>query len=393
LKTLTEELLDYVKRLIEFQSKINENSYYHDKISEKHVTTFLNPNSRSNKDLISLLPYEDRLEIAKIYLEEIVDEHFERLNYYKGVFTGYSYEVIKSLLSKDGYDCYLNVAERNDEGLPTAWELKNENFHQMYLDRLYKKWDTDIENWKDDNKQHCVELMFEFQLSGMWFYYNGLNQNFLRVYLEYLKDRGYKIKVFDLFKKKIEKIASGIEQGTSHFTKSNLFECLIIIFDFYMAILDIYGDDNQKIINKLQTTLNSFFREKLNVEKMGFMNTFLYTKYYVSNNHDSKEDLKYFWTTLYSDTMNPVMKRIFINALIYTWNKSPIPKVRNSIQLIARLSVYDYPIEGRDRGFPYQNQNIFYKDLILNANSLKKSVKSILFSKAIAQEGGLYLGG
>jgi len=45
LKTLTEELLDYVKRLIEFQSKINENSYYHDKISEiDHVkTTFICP--------------------------------------------------------------------------------------------------------------------------------------------------------------------------------------------------------------------------------------------------------------------------------------------------------------------------------------------------------------
>jgi len=392
-RVLDKELLDYVKRFIDFQAAINENSYYAEKISEKHVTTFLRPSSKYNKDLISLLPYEDRIEIAKIYLKKLIDDNLIRMNYYKGVYSGYSYKDFKDILSTKGCDCYLKVVNKDDNENPIDWEIKTENFHQMFLDGLYKKWDESIDTWKDENKQTCVEMMFEFQLTGTWLYYNGFNQNFLKVYLEYLKNRGYKINIFEIFKKKIKTTAERIEQGTSHFSKSYLFECLIIIFDFYMAILDLYGDNNQKVINKLQNTLNSFFREKLNVEKMGFMNTFLYTKYYVTNNHEGREDVGYFWSTIYNDKMNPTMKRIFINALVYTWNKSPIPKVRNSIQLIAKLSTYSHIIEGRGRGFPYGNQGIFYKDLILNANSLKKSVKSILFSKAIAQEGGLYLGG
>jgi len=395
---LDNERLDYIKRLIEVQSEIGANNgYYYSKtrITVSHVNTFLRPNSHINKDFISILPYEDRVEIAKIYLERLIEENiFDGFDYYKNVYSPYSSNTdFKKLLSLNGYDCYVDILSKDEKDFPTDWITKNENFHQMLLERLYKKWDKDIENWKDENKQECVELMFTLQLSGLWLYYNGFNQNFLKVYLEYLKARGYKINIFELFKKKIDTIISGMEQGTSHFTKSKLFEALIITFDFYMAVLDLYGEDNKKAVSKLQNTLNYIFKEKLNVEKMGFMNTFLYTKYYDRSCRDSKDDVKYFWEKLYTSELNPTLKRIFINAFVYTWNKSPIPKVRNSIKLIADLSTYKRYIEGGSRGFPYSNQSIFYKDLMVNANNLKKSVKTILFSKAMTEEGGLYFGG
>jgi len=363
---LDKELLDYIKRFIEIQLEESTGWYSSSReVGFSKVNMLLRPTSKTNKDILYLLPYDDRVEIAKIYLEKWIQSYIggNGFTYHSGDYGKYSNtNEFRSIVHLNGYDCYLDIESRDDKDFPNKWTTKNEIFHQMLLDVLYKKWDEIIDN--SPEKQLCVEHIFRTQLNGVWLYYNRYGQNFLKVYLEFLKERGYKINIFDIFKKKIEKIISNINQGTSHYTKSYLFEALIITFDFYMAILDLYGENNPKVVSKLQNTLNYFFKEKLNVEKLGFMNTFLYTRRYDDKNREGDNDVVYFWNEMYNENMNPTLKKIFLNAFINTWNKSPIPKVRNSIQLLVNLSMYKFGI-GRNynKGFPYNNQNIFYTDI------------------------------
>jgi len=391
---LDEKVLEFAKQLIDFQTSEDR---YGRKADYPDVVKFLKPTQSKRKDYFDILSYDNRLELAKIYLDKVIDEYFGYyFNYNYRKYSSYGNTEFEKLVNADGYEAFVTVESRDDEGYPLSFTRKTENFHQMFLDKLYEYWDNKIDGAvNDEDKQNIAELQFEFQLTGQWFHYNGFNQNMLRIYLEYLKNKGYKINIFQIFKQKVYKTASNMTQGLSHFTKSNLFDCLIMVFDFYTAVLEIYGEDNEKVINKLQNTLNHLFKEEMNVEKMGFMNTFLYTNelYPDRKRNENQSDVRYFWDKIYNEDVNPVVKKIFLNALVYTWNKSPIPKVRNSIQLIATLSTRKYRANWCYYGFPYKNQEIFYKDLLLRANDLKKSVKTILFSKAIAEEGGLYLGG
>jgi len=389
---LTDKELEFVKKFLDFK-EATENSYYYDRyITPSDVMKFLQPDARRNyKDACNILSYEDRIDLAKIYLERIVSMTFSNnFGYYKNSHNsnkGY-YE---TMLSNSGIDCYVDVAKTNEEGFPLEFNKKNENFFYIFLDGLYKYWDKQLEYYKN-NQQEAVEIMFESQCNGTWFYYNHFNYNFLKVYLEYLKSRGFKINIFELFNKKLKRVIKSMDKGLAHYTKSYLFESLAIIFDFYNAILDIYGEDNEKVINKLQNNLITIFKDEIETEKFGFMNTFLYTKRWTNNSKnrssESTSDVVHFWEYVYNNELNPTLKRIFLNAIIHTWNKSPIPKVRNSMQLLVDLATYKY--DGRS-GFPYHNQRLFYNDIIANANMLKKSVKSILFSKAILEEGGLFL--
>jgi len=401
---LEENLIEFTKKFFKYQ-ELSRSSSYGCAFSVNDVLTFLTPTcDKGKKDIMSIFPYEDRLEIAKMYLEKVVKHHINGGYMYGTRSYANSYDsekVLKEIVSTDGYRCNVDVKNFDEITKEFEYNTNVENFHQIYLNCLYEYWDNHIDNQLD--KQKAVEYLFERQLTGAWFYYNKLKQNFLKVYLEFLKSRGYKVNIFEIFKNKIYELSDKIEKGTTHYTREYLFDCLILIFDFYMGVIDVYGEDNQKVINKLQNTLNHIFMDKLNVEKLGFMSTFMYIKKYIDYEKDSRkqryyrnlnyfdqEDVVYFWKKVYNENLNPTMKKIFLNALIHTWNKSPIPKVRNSMTLLLQLSTHTYHY---NRGFPYENQKIFYRDLISNANSLKKSVKTILFSKVMTEEGGLYIGG
>jgi len=388
---MDEKTLEFAKSLIDFQLGINT---YGNKIRIYEIEQYLSPVS-SKHHCYDALPYDYRIEISRYYLDKYLNEFFRNFSYFKNGFNNSS-DILEKIYSSKGFDCFVELIDKEDKEKFYNKEnhvYKNENFHEIFLNRLYKHWDKFI---KDDseNIQEAIDITFDSQLTGYWFYYNDFDQNFLRIYLEYLKKKGYKVNIFDRFKKKIKKLSDNIEKGISHYTKNYLFEILTIIFDFYNAVIDLYGEDNEKVMKKLQTTLDYIFKDLLNVERMGFMNTFLYTKYHNPNLRDSSySDVKAFWEKFYNEDLNPTFKRIFIDSFIYTWNKSAIPKVRNSIKLIADLSNNNYHTNNWNYGFVFKNQKIFYKDLICNASDLKKSVKTILFTKAVSEEGGLYLGG
>lgn len=375
--------------------KSTHSKYYDDAVSERNIISFLRPKSTKVDNIVDVLPYDLRIEVAKYFLETYLKENFfsrSTLSYYANDYSPYNSHIMEDIVSTNGYDCWVSVIDKEKE----EYEIKNENFYDIYLNLLHEFWDNQIKTFsgEKDQEQKVLETMFDAQLTGYWLYYNHFNQNFLRVWLSYLKSKGYKINIFNVFNNKICKKIEEIKKGTSHYEDSKtFFNVLITIIDFYTAVIDIYGEENEKIITKLQNNLNKIFKENLEVEKLGFMNTFLYTKkiqhrygLVYKKIYLDEGPVEYFWK-LYG-RMNPTVKKIFINALIYTWNKSPIPKVKNSMSLLLELSQHKYY---QKYGFYYKNQDQFYKDIIMNANTIKKSVKTLLFSKAMTEDGGLFI--
>jgi hypothetical protein len=145
----------------------------------------------------------------------------------------------------------------------------------------------------------------------------------------------------------------------------------------------------------MQSFLDRLFKEDLKTEMLGFMSTFLYTNKYF---YDRKANrctstistvIESFWNLYYTNDLNVTVRKIFISSLIKTWNKSPLPKVKNSIECLVKLGNGEWVDNiGKKHGFPYSNQSVFYQDVVQYSSDIKKSVKKILFSKVMTTEGG-----
>lgn len=395
-------MLEYTKKFLDFYYLKRPNVYDSHRITTSTVKLFLRPESPSNENCIDTLPYELRIGIARYLLERLAkEEKFKSggFSYYINDYSrGSLSDTLDGFLLPTGYECFSGK-EYDNENRATFIKT-TENFHDIFLDGLYRYWDDQIKSYSElpnQDIQYGIDNIFRFQMTGYWFYNNRFNKNMLKVFLEYLKEKGYKVNMFQVFNSAISTNIQSMDKGISHYDCKPLFKTLILIFDFYSAVLDIYGDENKKVLTKLQDNLNEIFSKKLEVEKLGFMNTFLFTNKIKHSfgltrsnrklDYTESKMVEYFWNKIYTENLNPTIKKIFINALIYSWNKSSLPKVKNSIKLLVELATHQY--FGR-YSFYYYNQSLFYKDILSNTNNLKKSVRTILFSKAMTEEGGLF---